>query len=395
MNGNQTSTLRWIFRIALIIILIVLAARELAIHRLPTQVGKCLSFIQNAQKEARNNNSERIVAFDPANNVIYLKAIDADGSEKQLNEEPINLPYVIRETSFKDNVLKFNDKGMPDEGGEIDISCRKEYKEVLETGEVVTRYAYKPYKIEISEMHGDIWLLNEGMNSLNRVGAWIGAICILGIFSYLYKENKFYRVFEHILLGVSLGFGVALVTKQTLYDKWLANVISGFKSLYYVGYSPEAMFNACLIFGGIFGLMWYFQYSKKYLWISRVVIGLTMGAAAGLGIKGTIIGNWPQITDTFRNLFVNAEFAPHLSIRDLFLFRFENILFFVIVCTVLYYFFFSFRRDTSLSKAPATLGRLFLMVSLGVFFGNTFLTRVVILIDRVQFLIREWLRIGA
>ena len=227
-----------------------------------------------------------------------------------------------------------------------------------------------------------------------RIYTWIGAICVLAIFSFLYRENQFYRFFEHILLGVSLGFGAAVIIKQVLIEKWWALMKSGFSYLYYIGYSSEALFNACLIFGGILGMLWYFQYSRKYLWISRIVIGVTMGAAAGLGIKGTIVGNWPQITDTFRNLFVSAEYAPHLSAAELWGLRVENILFLIIVCSVLYYFFFSFRRDTNLAKAPATLGRLLLMITLGVFFGNTFLTRVVILIDRVQFLLKDWLMIG-
>ena len=246
--------------------------------------------------------------------------------------------------------------------------------------------------VAVNELTKDV--NDENFSPKKRIGAWLGAICIAAIFSYLYRENEFYRVFEHILLGISLGYSTAIVSKQTLYDKWWNTMKSGFMHLYYVGYSTEAMFNACLIFGGILGMLWYFQYSKKYLWISRIVIGVTMGAAAGLGIKGTIIGNWPQITDTFKNLFISAEFTPHLNMTDLLVLRIESLLFLVIVCTVLYYFFFSFRRDTNMAKAPATIGRLFLMVTLGVFFGNTFLTRVVILIDRVQYLIKDWLMIG-
>ena len=248
--------------------------------------------------------------------------------------------------------------------------------------------------IFINEIIRDVTSIrNNDFEPLKRFGTWIGAICIIAIFSFLYRENEFYRVFEHILLGISLGFTTAIVIKQTLYDKWWLIMKDGFSQLIFIGYSRDAFFNACLIFSGIFGIMWYFQYSKKYLWISRVVVGLTMGAAAGLGIKGTIISNWPQITDTFKNLFVSSEFAPHMNALDLLIFRFENILFVIIVCSVLYYFFFSFKRETSISQAPATMGRLFLMVTLGVFFGNTFLTRVVILIDRIQFLIRDWLMI--
>ena len=226
---------------------------------------------------------------------------------------------------------------------------------------------------------------------VDRIGAWVGAICVIAIFSYLYRENPFYRSFEHVLLGVGLGFGAAIVVRQVLYEQWWIPMSTGFRAIYYGVASPGSIWDACLVFSGFFGLLWYFQYSKKYLWLSRITIGITVGAGAGLGIKRTLIETLPQITSTFKNLYVRPGFAPHLTAWAQWFVSFKNLLFLVIVCCVLYYFFFSFRRESSLSKAPANMGRFFLMISFGAFFGNTFMTRVIILIDRVQFLLHDWL----
>ena len=46
------------------------------------------------------------------------------------------------------------------------------------------------------------------------------AVCILGIFSFLYRENKVYRFFEHILLGLGVGVGVAATWVGILKPKW-------------------------------------------------------------------------------------------------------------------------------------------------------------------------------
>ena len=50
--------------------------------------------------------------------------------------------------------------------------------------------------------------------------AWIGAICTLGLYSILYKENKVYRLFEHLFLGLATGYMVALSWNDVLLPKW-------------------------------------------------------------------------------------------------------------------------------------------------------------------------------
>jgi hypothetical protein len=232
-----------------------------------------------------------------------------------------------------------------------------------------------------------------GVELKTRIGAWIGAICVFGILSYLHSENPFYRVFEHILLGLGLGFTIANIALQVLIAKWWKPMSEAFKAFYAGTQNAQSYWDASLIFAGIFGLLWYFQYSKKYLWLSRITIGVTAGAGAGLAIKSESIRVLPQITSTFKNIVIGSSTAPHLSFASRLELSLENALFIVIVCCVLYYFFFSFRRETALAKAPANMGRFFLMVSFGAFFGNTFMTRVVILIDRVNFLLHEWLMV--
>ena len=232
-----------------------------------------------------------------------------------------------------------------------------------------------------------------GVDLLGQVGAWVGAVCVFAILSYLYKENPVYRTFEHITLGLGLGYAIAIVIRQMLVEKWWNPMSAGFKDIISGGATGDSYWDACLIFAAVLGLLWYCQYSKKYLWLSRITIGVTAGAGAGLAIRRVSIETFPQITSTFKNIFIRSELAPNLSAgRQVYLMG-ENLVFLVIVCCVLYYFFFSFRRDSALAKAPANMGRFFLMISFGAFFGNTFMTRVVILIDRVNFLLHDWLRV--
>jgi len=43
---------------------------------------------------------------------------------------------------------------------------------------------------------------------LNIIGTWVAASLTLAILSFLYKDNPFYKVAEHIYVGTSAGFAV-------------------------------------------------------------------------------------------------------------------------------------------------------------------------------------------
>src|SRR3972149_6395766 len=42
------------------------------------------------------------------------------------------------------------------------------------------------------------------------LGVWLGALFTLCILSFLYKDNPFYKFAEHVFVGISAGYGVAL-----------------------------------------------------------------------------------------------------------------------------------------------------------------------------------------
>ncbi|MDR3688343.1 MAG: hypothetical protein P4L46_03115 [Fimbriimonas sp.] len=71
---------------------------------------------------------------------------------------------------------------------------------------------------------------------------------------------------------------------------------------------------------------------------------------------------------------------------------FDNWVFVLTLVGVMSYFFFSFKRRGPIPVAAATFGRWMLMIGFGAFFGNTVMTRMSFLLDRLMFLIDDWLR---
>ena len=48
----------------------------------------------------------------------------------------------------------------------------------------------------------------------------ISAILTLGLYSLLYRENKFYRFVEHTFVGLAAGFSMYQIVSEVLYPRW-------------------------------------------------------------------------------------------------------------------------------------------------------------------------------
>jgi len=230
-----------------------------------------------------------------------------------------------------------------------------------------------------------------------RVGPWIGAISALAIYSFLIKDNPAYRFFEHVLLGTAMGFTSAPLVHDVILGKCLIPIYDGARALCAPQQAvPGNPADLVLILAAVVGLLWYFQFSKRYAWFSRLGMAVALGCGAGMAFKDNFNNLMPQVTQSFKNFLVLADAGPGQT-------WFERVLggaprsaeaavFLIGTSTVLVYFFFSFERRNVALRGSARLGRYFLMVAFGAFFGNTFMSRLSALIERCQFLLSEWLR---
>ena len=71
----------------------------------------------------------------------------------------------------------------------------------------------------------------------------------------------------------------------------------------------------------------------------------------------------------------------------------SNLVFVGTVITVLTYFFFSFEQKNKAVIGTARVGRLMMMFAFGAIFGSTVMARMALLIDRVWFLMHNWLKL--
>lgn len=197
---------------------------------------------------------------------------------------------------------------------------------------------------------------------------WVGAICTFAILSLLYKENPYYRLFEHIFIGLAMGQTIFITWAEVLKPAWWDRMVGAGQWWWALTVPAGAMF--------------YFIYSKKHVWISRIIFGFFMGLAAGLAFQAFANVYIPMIRGSFKPIIPAPGIGLGLAI--------SNLVFVVILITVMAYFFFSVDHKAPAMRKTASLGRWFLMFAFGALFGSTVMARMSLFIGRMDFILTDW-----
>lgn len=216
----------------------------------------------------------------------------------------------------------------------------------------------------------------------SMLSIWVGALITLCCFSFLYRDNPFYRFAEHLFVGVSAGYYFSVISfHQVLKPNLLAKVMPmQFATGSAAATPPEYM----LLIPGFMGLLMLFRFSTNYSWISRFTVAFVMGVSTGLAIvysaQQYLI---PQVAKAIRPIVVAGDFFQ----------SFSNLVLVVGSVACLFYFFFSTEHRGPVYGNISKVGIWYLMLSFGAAFGATVMGRISLLIGRFSFLLHDWLGI--
>ncbi len=202
------------------------------------------------------------------------------------------------------------------------------------------------------------------------IGTWIAAFFTLAIFSFLYKDNPFYKFAEHLLVGISVGYGIGLIWHNAFIGYVWIPIINNHQYIY--------------IIPTLIGLLYLGFLHKKTIWLIRIPISISLGIGTGFGV--------PLIFQTY----IFTQLRETLTV-----FNHPGMGFWAIVSTALLvigvftaiiYFFFSWKHKGTVGVL-AKIGIYFLMIGFGASFGLTVMGRISLLIGRFLFLFKDWLHL--
>ncbi len=230
----------------------------------------------------------------------------------------------------------------------------------------------------------------------------LGVLATVGLYSVLYRENKFYRFWEHMFLGLASGYSVVALWTDTLKNSWWDQMLGSVHDAQGSGGSIAMGYPAYLLLLPI-GFMGYFVFSKKYNWMSRIPIGILLGLYSGQQFNAFTNKYLPQVSASMKPLIpttfeltkpvtanLDKAAVAHANSQIYISTAITNIIFTITLISVLTYFLFSFDVKTRVIQQTSLLGRWLLMIGFGAIFGSTVMMRFSLLIDRMYFIWIEW-----
>ena len=236
------------------------------------------------------------------------------------------------------------------------------------------------------------------------MGAWLVVFLTLCIFSFLYKDNPFYKAAEHLYVGVSAGYVAVLSFWQQVQPNmfgrlWPSRVDvddgSIFTSVWYAIYEifnfistgfgvldrsifPEGGLKGfdeirfIYLIPFILGFFMILRLVPKLGWLARWAIAYIVGMAAGLRFYG----------------FLNSDILIQIKASAI---DFTSdwgtivnaLILFIGTLTGLIYFFYSSEHKGVVGRL-SRIGIYFLMIKFGASFGFAVMGRISLLIGRIN-----------
>ena len=222
--------------------------------------------------------------------------------------------------------------------------------------------------------------------SLSRtIGIWVAAFFTLFIFSFLYRDNPFYKIAESVVVGVSAAYWMVVGFWTTIVPNLLGKLAPEWINSWAMpGLDTEAEY--IYLVPLIMGIMLIWRLAPKGGWISRWPLAFIIGTTAGIRLIGFIHADFlGQIRNTIMSL---AVYSPEtgFNVWD----SIKNIIIVIGVLTTIVYFFFSIEHEGFVGQT-AKVGIWFLMITFGAAFGYTVMGRIALLAIRMEFLMNDWL----
>ena len=199
------------------------------------------------------------------------------------------------------------------------------------------------------------------------LGALLGFVFTLLIFSYLLGDNVLYRLSISVFVGLAAAF-TAIVTFESVILPLLQSVTE----------YGEAVF---LLIAALLAFMLLFKPLRGASGLTNLALAVLIGVGAAVAVFGAVTGTLIPLTTS------TAESTQTEGII-------EGFIIFLGVASSLIYFQYTARRRPggiatrgSITRMIAFVGETFVMLTLGAVYGAAILSSLVVLVDRLDYIV--------
>ncbi|HVV87134.1 MAG TPA: helix-hairpin-helix domain-containing protein [Kofleriaceae bacterium] len=114
---------------------------------------------------------------------------------------------------------------------------------------------------------------------IDVVGFWVGIFLTFCVLSFLYKDNPFYKLSEHLFIGTSVGYLVV----QQYHDNLAPKLVDAMSELH--GFALAVRMIALVMVA----LMLTKSVSKRWAWLGRFPLAFVVAFYAGLQINAVVV----------------------------------------------------------------------------------------------------------
>jgi len=207
------------------------------------------------------------------------------------------------------------------------------------------------------------------LDIINEIGIWISAFFILCVYSWLYRYNRFFKFGEHTLIGAAAGY----------------YFVMGVRNIMNISIRGLSLGKYYQVIPLILGLVLYARFYRKYSWLMRYGTCFMIAVSSTIYFRALIVTHvTQQIAATIEKVSLAS---PLLALNSV-------VIVGLTVFTMMYFMFTN--RFTSKVQGYDfinKIGRYGLLTALGFYLGITVMTRLAFVINRLEFLLFEWLRL--
>lgn len=208
-----------------------------------------------------------------------------------------------------------------------------------------------------------------GTETVDVVATWVAAVVTLVVLGGLLGERRLFGWSQHLLAGLATGFLALLAITEVIVPRLVEPIAGG-------GGDRLELWLGLALVGATAGAPWLPRI------VSAVPISLVIGSLAAFALGGAVIGTiLPQLVATTS---VDGGDTAALA---------TGVVAAGVTGLVLIGFLHGVTRGR-VTSAASMAGRWLLVAGIGGWLGYLLLSRLVLLLDRIGFLLGDWLGVG-